>query len=156
MIIEKKKVLDNRVVFWMWLKMDFKDFSNFVSYSHFKKTCLSVIKQDEQILDNVVKYLCSSEQQDYLSKLNVLWDCFPAAQKRILDTETGKLNLRFNCLSSKIFFGQSTMRLYAVITINTLRTTSKKIKSKIKDFVPISFDPYPLYCYGIIISYNCR
>ena len=110
MIIEKKKVLDNRVVFWMWLKMDFKDFSNFISYSHFKKTCLSVIKQDEQILDNVVKYLCSSEQQDYLSKLNVLWDCFPAAQKRILDTETGKLNLRFNCLSSKIFFGQSTMR----------------------------------------------
>ena len=69
--------------------MDFNDFNNFVSYSQFKKTCMSVIRQDELLLEKVVKHLCDSEQENYLSKLNVLWDCFPGAQKLILASETG-------------------------------------------------------------------
>ena len=64
--------------------MEFSELQMFESYSSFKTRCVKKLSKGDLTVDQLLKHLEDGETEDYLQKLNVIWDTGATAQTHIL------------------------------------------------------------------------
>lgn len=71
--------------------MDFGELEYFESYSSYKKKCLAVLGSDTGRIRQFLRHLRNSNERDeYLLKINVVWDTNSVARELILN-DSGKI-----------------------------------------------------------------
>ena len=71
--------------------MDFGELEYFESYSSYKKKCLAVLGSDTGRIRQFLQHLRNSNERDeYLLKINVVWDTNSVARELILN-DSGKI-----------------------------------------------------------------